>query len=546
MALVSLLLLPVLGLAVTSQAAMFEWNFDVPTGAVASPHTYPDTTSTLNITAYGYATQNASPVAPSLGDAWVTGTITSNALYGKQSTPDETGLGLDGLASTHEIVTASFVQLDLFDIISSGATGLTMTVSSIQVGEGFYLWGSNVQGVPGVLIKEGRNPADGGDEQTFPVPLFGTYRYISVSATPPLPGGVSDILIRNGLIATADPCIHLDKTVLPTRAQVSGFVTYTYQVCNCGPVPITVTSFSDDNPAIGDLLDEFIAANGESDVLAVESGVYIHVPYQIMGADPNPLLNCATVTGMPDQGDEVEAESCATVDIDPPFTRRCFLPVTLTEQGWATYSSTTNPYIPGGLLFGKFPIAFAQFKFYGVTYKNKAIIGLPGKYTVTFDTTLFGMTQLSKFFPQLGLGDKLYLNQTNPTKLLNKNGAPIPNTLAGETLALLMNVAYNDMRLMPRMPGYDLEKFTLTKGLFRGKTVGQVLDIANRVLGGASPKQYGLPNPNSAGIAALVDILNAINANYEFVDLNTFIDRGYLKPNVPIGPQGPGHMPTVP
>jgi hypothetical protein len=104
-----------------------------------------------------------------------------------------------------------------------------------------------------------------------------------------------------------------------------------------------------------------------------------------------------------------------------------------------------------------------------------------------------------------------------------------------------MNIAYNDKRLMPRTPGYDLECFTLAKGLLKGKKVGQVLDIANQVLSGAPPCQFGLSNCQE-----LVDILAAINANYEFVDFNTFNDRGYLIPNRALGQPDPPHDPQVP
>jgi hypothetical protein len=113
--------------------------------------------------------------------------------------------------------------------------------------------------------------------------------------------------------------------------------------------------------------------------------------------------------------------------------------------------------------------------------------------------------------------------------------------LAVETIALLMNVAYNDVRLMPRTPGYDLERFVLAKGLFKGKTVGEVFNIANSLLSGSPACSYGLPNCD-----ALVDILRQINANYEFVDYFTFNDRGYLIPNRTPGPSDPPHCPAAP
>jgi hypothetical protein len=94
---------------------------------------------------------------------------------------------------------------------------------------------------------------------------------------------------------------------------------------------------------------------------------------------------------------------------------------------------------------------------------------------------------------------------------------------------------------MPRTPGYDLECFTVAKGPFIGKTVAEVFNIANAVLAGDAPKKYGLPN-----YATLVGILRQINSNYEFVDYQTFFDRGYLIPNRPFGQPGPRHSVAVP
>ena len=202
---------PTLAIAGPATAAAYVWNFDNPLGSVNSSHAYKDTTNSFSLFASGYKTTSASPASPSLGQTWgpsggynfSTGTITPIKLYGKVSTPDETGLGLDGLDDDHEIQPNSFVQLNLSDFFTHGLTNLTMSVSSVQTYEGFYVWGSNSPGIPGILLKIGRNPNTGGVEQSFPVPQYGAYTYISVSATPSYPGHDSDILIRNGLTATA-------------------------------------------------------------------------------------------------------------------------------------------------------------------------------------------------------------------------------------------------------------------------------------------------------------------------------------------------------
>ena len=92
---------------------------------------------------------------------------------------------------------------------------------------------------------------------------------------------------------------------------------------------------------------------------------------------------------------------------------------------------------------------------------------------------------------------------------------------------------------MPRTAGVDLEGFILTKGPYKGKTVGEVLAIANAVLGGDSISRYGLPASN--GCDTLCNILRQINENYEFQGFGSFIDKGYLRPNKPLGVTKPAH-----
>ncbi|MCL5103325.1 MAG: hypothetical protein M1133_04320 [Armatimonadetes bacterium] len=222
--------------------------------------------------------------------------------------------------------------------------------------------------------------------------------------------------------------------------------------------------------------------------------------------------------------------------------RRCNMPVTFTQAGWKTYSNIDNTVIPNGMIYNRFPQAFATFIYFGTTLKNQMVVGKSTK-TITFNGTTNGLKKLVAFLPQTGPCGKLDHAYLEP--ITTSAGA-----LAGETVALLLNIAYNDRRLMPRTPGYDLEKFTIAMGLFKGKTVGQVLDIANAVLAGDPPTRWGLPkdpnDPADTGCKALVAILQAINGNYEFIDMNTFVDNGYLIPNRPFGPTGPGHTPQVP
>ena len=68
-----------------------------------------------------------------------------------------------------------------------------------------------------------------------------------------------------------------------------------------------------------------------------------------------------------------------------PNRRRCFLPVTFTQQGWHDFCDPANPIITGGMIYNRFPTAFAAFSYFSTIYHNKVIIG-QGK-TITFDGT---------------------------------------------------------------------------------------------------------------------------------------------------------------
>jgi len=205
--------------------------------------------------------------------------------------------------------------------------------------------------------------------------------------------------------------------------------------------------------------------------------------------------------------------------------RRRYMPVTLTQLNWHNHATD--------MIYNKFRFAFARFSFYGRPCPNQLIVG--GKNTISYNGTTSNLTRLTAFLPQTGPARSLLWSYVCPWSS-TEAGA-----LAGEVIALTMNIAYNDERLMPRQPGYDLEAFTIAQGPFRGRKVGQVLDIANRVLGGSPPNFYGLPNGD-----ALTQILRSINANYEYINANTFFDRGYLLPNRSFGISDPPHAPHVP
>jgi hypothetical protein len=211
----------------------------------------------------------------------------------------------------------------------------------------------------------------------------------------------------------------------------------------------------------------------------------------------------------------------------PALAQSALKPVTFTQQGWKTLGQS--------LIYNSWRYAFANFSFYGFTRRNWLYAGC--SRTMSVEGSRSALSTLINWLPQNG--PALSLSSTQDYQM----PVPIPNagSLAGEVVALTMNVAYNDVRLMPRSPGYDLEQFIVLRGLMKGRTVGQVLDIADRVLGGEPPSRYGVSN-----MQALVDVLRAINGNYEFISYSIATDRGYLQPNRPLGRPDPPHDPHVP
>lgn len=379
--------------------------------------------------------------------------------------------------------------------------------------------------------------------ETYMVLITDTSPLVNTVVATGISGGVivSDTDQVSVILTTDGPCVSITKTANRAVASVGDLVVYTYTVCNCGTVPLTVTSVTDSR--LGDLLADFIAANGASAILATDTCVTFFETYTVQAFDTSPLRNSVIVSATDGEVDVTDTDQ-TDVTLNPGA--RCFLPVTFTQQGWHNYA-VSAPGVPGGLIYNLFPRVFATYGWFGNLYTNRVIIGAPrntiapGDHSITFTGTTAGLTALRSFLPQIGPADRLWRSFTNPSYLLSKTGAKTTNVLAGEVMALTLNIAYNDMRYMPRSKGYDLELFILTQGVLRGKTVRQVWNIANAVLSGAAPSNYGLAN-----MAALVSILQSINANYEFVNINTFINRGYLMPNVPLGTPGPPHPMIVP
>jgi len=171
------------------------WSFSTPTGALGISQAY--TADGLTITAYGYT--NASTPA---------------ALYGKQQGGDENGLGIKGEVDS-EINTMTYVQIDLSNLINAGAQGATMSIGSVQSGEGYNLYGSSTLGSIGTLLTSGTL-----DNTAFAIPSFGTYRYVGIRAS------AGDVLLATVGATVPNSCT---ITISPCSSSIAGLV-----VVNCG------------------------------------------------------------------------------------------------------------------------------------------------------------------------------------------------------------------------------------------------------------------------------------------------------------------------
>lgn len=161
-------------LAASTAGAAVVWDLNPndqhgPTGS----STQVFTSDGYQITARGYTNDGGEGVA--------------TELFFKNRPPDgganEVGLGLVG--SPHNELNGSadgplnFIQLDLRSILSQGFTNGQIAVASLQNGESFQLFGSNLEGQLGTAIS-GLYTGLTFDDKFVAIPDFGTFSFISI------------------------------------------------------------------------------------------------------------------------------------------------------------------------------------------------------------------------------------------------------------------------------------------------------------------------------------------------------------------------------
>lgn len=178
----------------------------------------------------------------------------------------------------------------------------------------------------------------------------------------------------------------------------------------------------------------------------------------------------------------------------PGDTAGCGPLRTQTQGGWGAPPNGNNP---GVYLHNNFAAAFPA----GLT------IGCAGGYTLQLSSA----QAITELLPAGGTPKALSQNYTNPTNL--------KNTLVGQMVALTLNVGFDKYDANFGQAGRRLETMYIKKGEFRGKTVAQFLDIANKVLGNCS-NQYKAPEINETA--------SKINENYTDGNAN----KGFLVCNL--------------
>jgi hypothetical protein len=169
--------------------------------------------------------------------------------------------------------------------------------------------------------------------------------------------------------------------------------------------------------------------------------------------------------------------------------------ITVTQGGWGAPPHGNNP---GAILAAKFNSVFGAA---GVT------IGCPAA-SLTFKASggITGAQAIQNFLPQGGIPGTLAAgNLINPT-------TSTAGVFAGQVLALQLNVSFSG----PVFPG-GLGNLPLTSGPAAGLTVGQVLTLANRALGGCltAADIALLTSRGITTISQLNDIVDQINESFD-------------------------------
>lgn len=180
---------------------------------------------------------------------------------------------------------------------------------------------------------------------------------------------------------------------------------------------------------------------------------------------------------------------------------------TFTQGGWGADPNGDNP---GSYLHGNFAEAFPN----GVQIGSQTAGAASDSVTTAGNqAAMFTSAQaITDWLPHGGPSGALGGDTVNP--LLGS--APDDGTLAGQTLALSLNVGFDLYDANFSVSTTHLKDLEVTSGPFAGQTVQFVLNTANAILSGITNTGYSADDVNAAA--------TAINQNFD----NGTVDLGYL------------------
>ena len=167
---------------------------------------------------------------------------------------------------------------------------------------------------------------------------------------------------------------------------------------------------------------------------------------------------------------------------------------TQTQGGWGSPPHGNNP---GMYVHNNFAAAFP----------GGLKVGCDGGYTIK----LTSAQAVTNALPAGGNPEALKKNYTDPVGL--------KNTLAAQIIALTLSVGFDKYDSNFGAADRTLESMYIKKGKFSGKTVGEFLEIANKVLGKCS---------NDYKVSDINETATKINENYKDGDH----DKGFLVCNL--------------
>lgn len=200
------------------------------------------------------------------------------------------------------------------------------------------------------------------------------------------------------------------------------------------------------------------------------AGVFPDVLIPTVTAGGTTLLTNYTVTEIPGKLTVLSMAPCTGND---GYT-------TYSQGGWGSKPSGNNP---GALLARHF----------GTVYGGGPVV-IGGTFTLTFSSA----SAVEKFLPAGGTSKPLTASALNPTKSAAGN-------IAAQLLALRLATDFSAAGITKR----GLGSLVMQSGPLAGRTVDQILDLANAVVGGQ-------PNalPSGLSISGLSSILESLNMNY--------------------------------